>query len=155
MCSIGDNLLKNQSYLDVRKKDINSLTNKYMKISNRILELEAGGADGNSSRELSDLNTQLYDLQDKLFNNNLNNLEYIKSQKKNIVKKYNSININKGMIENIKGNMVNTEDINKLRDNRVVSSQKNNDNIDKYYTLYIILILVIFVSQVALIITLK
>lgn len=155
MCSIGDNWLKNQSYLDVRRKDINSLTNKYIQISNKVLELESGGLDSNSSRELADLNTKIYNLQDRLFENNLNNLEHIKSQKENISKKNNSININKGMIENVKNNILSTEDINKLRDNRVASSKKNTDNIEKYYTVYIILILVLFVVQVVLIISLK
>ena len=38
---------------------------KYIKISNKVLELESGGLDSGSSIELADLNTKIYNLQDR------------------------------------------------------------------------------------------
>ena len=147
------NFLKNVSYLDIRKDDLNNLTSKYIKLSDKIMELENQDLNDNTRTELSDLNIKIYDIQDRLFENNSKNIEYIDAQKKEMKKKNKAIEINKEIDNTLKNNIKHNTDLEKLRSARVLNSLDDNKNLDRSYTIYFIFIVLFIIIQIAIIIT--
>ena len=97
----NNKFLKTVSYLDIRKDDLNNFTSNYIKLSDKILELENKDLNDNTRSELHDLNIKIYDIQDRLFENNSKNIEYIASQMKEIKKKNKALEINKQINKSI------------------------------------------------------
>ena len=149
----NNNFLKNVSYLDIRKDDLNNLTSKYIKLSDKILELENKDLNDNTRSELHDLNIKIYDIQDRLFENNSKNIEYIASQKKEIKKKNKALEINKQIDNTLNTNIKHNTDLEKLRSARVINSLKDNKHLDRSYTFYFIFIVLFIIIQIAIIIT--
>ena len=149
----NNKFLKTVSYLDIRKDDLNNLTSKYIKLSDKILELENKDLNDNTRSELHDLNIKIYDIQDRLFENNSKNIEYIASQKKEIKKKNKALEINKQIDNTLNTNIKHNTDLEKLRSARVINSLKDNKHLDRSYTFYFIFIVLFIIIQIAIIIT--
>ena len=149
----NNKFLKTVSYLDIRKDDLNNLTSKYIKLSDKILELENKDLNDNTRSELHDLNIKIYDIQDRLFENNSKNIEYIASQKKEIKKKNKALEINKQIDNTLNTNIKHNTDLEKLRSARVINSLKDNKHLDRSYTFYFIFIVLFIIIQLAIIIT--
>ena len=149
----NNKFLKTVSYLDIRKDDLNNLTSKYIKLSDKILELENKDLNDNTRSELHDLNIKIYDIQDRLFENNSKNIEYIASQKTEIKKKNKALEINKQIDNTLNTNIKYNTDLEKLRSARVINSLKDNKQLDRSYTIYFIFIVLFIIIQIAIIIT--
>lgn len=149
----NNKFLKTVSYLDIRKDDLNNLTSKYIKLSDKILELENKDLNDNTRSELHDLNIKIYDIQDRLFENNSKNIEYIASQKTEIKKKNKALEINKQIDNTLNTNIKHNTDLEKLRSARVINSLKDNKHLDRSYTFYFIFIVLFIIIQIAIIIT--
>ena len=149
----NNKFLKTVSYLDIRKDDLNNLTSEYIKLSDKILELENKDLNDNTRSELHDLNIKIYDIQDRLFENNSKNIEYIASQKKEIKKKNKALEINKQIDNTLNTNIKHNTDLEKLRSARVINSLKDNKHLDRSYTFYFIFIVLFIIIQIAIIIT--
>ena len=151
MCS-RSNWILNNNYINSRNEDIGQLVNNYIKLTNSLKESSNNPDDENISQYVSKQKQDIFELQDKLFENNQDNLDLLIKQKKEIYKKNNSVNINKGIIEyqnkNIKGN----ENLINMRKNRVEHGENKNDKIYKTYTFLIFAVIIIFIIQVVFLI---
>ena len=151
MCS-RSNWILNNNYINSRNEDIGKLVDHYIKLTTSLKESTNSPDDENISQDVNKKRQDIYELQEKLFENNEENLDLLMKQKKEISKKNNSVNINKGIIEHQNRSIKGNENLINMRKNRVDYGELKNDKIYKTYTFLIFAVIILFVIQVAFLI---
>jgi len=115
-CIVPQRTISELEYKELRKNNLENLIKTYNKLSNSLEELEASPNKSTNNKEINNLNRQIFDLQNKVFQNNKGSLENIKKQKNDIVKKTNSSKINQQIL---------------LKQNDLLDNNENNINLTK------------------------
>jgi len=154
MCS-RSNWILNNNYIDSRNEDINKLVTHYIKLSSSIKESSNNPNDENIPQDINNKKQEIFELQEKLFENNQENLDLLIKQKNEIDRKNNSVNINKGIIEHQNKSIKGNENLINMRTNRVDYGAEKNDKIYTKYTVFIFIVIVLFILQVSFLIFIK
>ena len=149
--------ITDNDYLDTRNKDINRLIGHYISLSNNLKEMGVDSEDdsNNMNPDVHNKRMEIYSLQEKLFENNNENLQLLMKQKQDIERKHNSTTINKNIIDHQNRSIGGTENLLKMRDNRLNHSVNKNKKLHKKYTIILVALIVLFFIQIGLLIILK
>jgi hypothetical protein len=144
--------ITDENYTNVRKNNLEKLIKRYQTLTQKLIEMEATQNTQQNSQQINDLNTQIYTLQNTLFENNDTSLTRLSQQKINIKKKENSSNINKTVISAQNQVLQNNDSIIGLANKQFKESEEKKSNIDRTFSFLSIFILIVLVVSIVLII---
>ena len=149
-CQVTQFPISNETYTTIRKKKLENLIQNYQKYSTKLIELNN---DSNiNKREISELNSNILNLQQKIFLNNEKSLNLIEEQKNNISKKHNANNINNNIIITQHDILDKNQSLISLTENQVKENNQRKSNIDRTYTIFIGVILLVIIGTITMLI---
>jgi hypothetical protein len=143
--------ITDENYSDVRKENLQKLINRYQTLSNNLIELENSPNQNQDAAKIKQLNDQIYNLQNNIFENNSTSINRIEEQKNNITLKNNSSNINKTIIQRQNELLSKNDSLISLANTQFKQSQERKSSIDKMYTFLSLFIIVLVIVTIVLI----